>query len=382
MKAQADVNGQVIEIDTEGMEKRITENISASMTKQMEQLKLPVKDSGKGIVEAFSSDKKAVILEELRKGGNADIVKLKEQWTICVPNFATKELAGHLRDYVFVTDAVKGKAGEVVNIPYVRDIAFDHLTVKSSTIPQRSGLISVLTTTLHESGAYYDAYYGDIEKIDSNMLDELNRVFAHAAIRSEDEDLIHIMDDVTTADMVSVSGESRTLFGESTTGFVSQEGVILGNSGSAFKAQWVARGLSKFAIRGKEARPGEVILILGPKHYRDLLVELSTSQPLSFAKGGQSAISTGMLEDYLGVKIVVVGHPGKMNTPTGSTNSFEVAYMIRPKRTLALAPKRDILIETDKIIDARQLRITGSHTYGVVVLDPTEIVRILTKYET
>jgi hypothetical protein len=382
MKAEAEVNGQVIEIDTEGMEKRITEQLNAQFKPVMEELKSLKEDKQKGVVEAFDADKKKAVVEELRKGAAADIQKIKEQWTICVPNYANNELAGHLRDYVFVTDVVKGKAGETVNIPYVKDIEFEHVTVKTGTFTAKTGLINVLTTTLHESGAYYDAYYGDIEKIDSNMLDELNRVFAHAAINAEDTDLVHVLDSKTTADMVSPGGTTRTTFGESTTGDVSQDGVILGNTNSEFKAHWVARGLTKYAIRGKEARPGEVILILGPKHYRDLLVELSTSQPLAFAKGNSSAITTGMLEDYLGVKIVVVKHPGKQEGVTGSTNSFEAAYMIRPKRALALAPKRDILIETDKLIATRQLRLTGSHTYGVSALDPTEIVKFITKYDT
>ncbi len=114
MKAEADVNGQVIEIDTEGMEKRITENLKAEFNKQIESLKAAEKSESKGVVEAFSADKKKIILEELHKGGAANTDKIKEQWTIAVPFNATKELAGHLRDYVFVTDVVKGKPGETV----------------------------------------------------------------------------------------------------------------------------------------------------------------------------------------------------------------------------------------------------------------------------
>jgi len=381
MKAEAEVNGQVIEIDTEGMEKRISENLKVEVTKQFEALQLPKKETGgKGVVEAFAPDKKAVIIEELRKGEQADLHKLKEQWTIAVPYWATHELAGHLRDYVFVTDAVKGKPGETVNIPYVKDIEFEHITVKTGTFTGATGLVNVLTTTLHESGAYYDAYYGDIEKIDSNMLDELNRVFAHAAIRAEDKDLVEVLDGVTTAAMVSPSGTSRTFFGDSTTGMVGGNGVLLGSTLSAFASAWVAKGLAKLLLRGKDAKPGECILILAPKHYRDLLLELSTSTPMAYAK--PSVITQGLLEDFLGVKIVVVHHSGKQTTVQGSTNSFEAAYLVRPKRAMALAPKRDILIETDKLIVTRQLRITGSHTYGVVALDPTEVVKFLTKYET
>jgi hypothetical protein len=370
MKAQADVNGQVIEIDTEGMEKRITENLEKVVTKQMEQLKLPREDNGKGVVEAFSPDKRKIIVEELRKGEQCNTQLIKEQWTIAIPNMANNELAGHLRDYVFVTDAVKGKPGETVNIPYVKDIDFAHVTVKTGTFTATTGLVNVLTTTLHESGAYYDAYYGDIEKIDAKLLDELNRVFAHAAIRAEDFDLCALIDACTTALMTSLGGNTRVTFGENT------NNVLLGDTaaaGSSFQVRWIADGLAKLMQRGKDVRPGECILIMGPKNYGEMLKDLANSTITAFAKG--SVITTGMVEDYLGVKIVVCHKPPHHKF---TTSSYEQAALIRPKRALALAPKRDILIETDKLIATRQLRITGSHTYGVSRLDNTEIVKFTT----
>jgi hypothetical protein len=372
MKAEAEINGQTIEIDTEGMEKRINENVDAKMAKYMEQLKSydaeKQKSNGKGVVEAFSPDRKTKILEEFKKGeqGNYNIVK--EQWTIAVPFYAARELAGHLRDFVWVTDAIKGKAGEVVNIPYVKDIEFEHTTPKTGALTAKTGLINVQTTTLHESGAYYDAYYGDIEKIDSNMLDELNRVFAHAAIRAEDADLIDLLSVPTTADFCSPGAGTRNPFTD-----------ILGSTLSAFASSWIADGLALLMARGKEVRPGECILIIGAQNYGALLKELVKSTPAAYARS--DIIQQGLLEDYLGVKIVPVGHepfevPAVVATPT----TVGCVYLIRPKRALALAPKRDILIETDKLIDQRQLRIAGSHTYGVVTLDESEIVRFRTCY--
>jgi len=60
-------------------------------------------------------------------------------------------------------------------------------------------------------------------------------------------------------------------------------------------------------------------------------------------------------------------------------SSYAVGWLFRPKRALALAPKRDILIETDKLIATRQLRIAASHTYGVVAIDYTEAVPIVSQ---
>jgi hypothetical protein len=50
---------------------------------------------------------------------------------------------------------------------------------------------------------------------------------------------------------------------------------------------------------------------------------------------------------------------------------------MRAKRALCLAPKRDLLIETDKNIKTRVLQIVGSHTFGVVEIDPLEVCRIV-----
>jgi len=380
MKAEFEVAGQKVELDTSEMEERINSNVA----KKMEAYKAELKNweatrperGGKGVIEAFSPDAKKAVVEEFQKGEGCNPHIIKEQWTIAVPFYAARELAGHLRDYVFVTDVVKGKPGETVNIPYIKDVEFEHVTTKTGTFAGHTGLVNVQTTTLHESGAYYDAYYGDIEKIDSNMLDELNRVFAHAAIRSEDRDLVDLLAVSTTADYCSPGATTRVFNGEDDT-----LGAILGDTLSSFKASWIADGLAKLMQRGKEVRPGECILVIGAKNYGALLSELVASTPAAYTRG--DIIQRGMVEDFLGVKIVPVGHAPREGgaTPiTGGPTTIGCVYLLRPKRALALAPKRDILIETDKLIHLRQLRIAASHTYGVLALDESEIVRFRTKF--
>jgi hypothetical protein len=51
---------------------------------------------------------------------------------------------------------------------------------------------------------------------------------------------------------------------------------------------------------------------------------------------------------------------------------------MRGKRAVALAPKRELLIETQKQIGQRKLRMSASHTFGIKILDAKEIVRIWT----
>lgn len=113
MKAEFEVQGQTVEIDTSEMEQRISEEIGGKLKEYFKQLKTwqekqPV-HGGKGVVEAYMpTEKKAAVVEEFQKGERCNPQKIKEQWTIAVPKFAQYELAGHLRDYVWVTDVVKG----------------------------------------------------------------------------------------------------------------------------------------------------------------------------------------------------------------------------------------------------------------------------------
>jgi hypothetical protein len=368
-KAEFEVGNQKVEVDFSEMENRLGDK----MKKYIEELKesfTPQKEKGgKGVSEAYlPSDKKNVILEEFKKGEKMDAGKIREQWTVTVPK-AVHELAGHLRDFVWVTDIVKGNKGETVNIPYVYDIDFTREATPHTggSLTGKTGLINVLTTTLHEAGAYYDAYYGDIEKIDGNMLDELNRVFAHAAVRAEDEDLVGLLNTFTLEDMSSRSGDTQL------------GSLYVGSSSETMDANLIIDALGVLMERGKEVHPGECICIMTGPIWAALMKDIVGSTPLTTADS--RAVATGILESILGVKIVVVGCDTRSHIATMQdlASSYNCAYLIRPKRCLALAPKRDILIETDKLIKERQLRIAGSHTYGIVSIDPTECVLIRTE---
>ena len=73
----------------------------------------PAEGEGKGLVED-GDEEKGKLLERLKAGS------LREQWHTPI-SVTEHELAAHLRQYVNVTDLVAGKAGDTVNIPYVKD---------------------------------------------------------------------------------------------------------------------------------------------------------------------------------------------------------------------------------------------------------------------
>ena len=363
-------DGQPIELNIEGMERRLGEKLGNKMKEyfaEVKQINEKKREAGgKGVVESyFPADAKARVVEEFRKGKQLNSAVIKEQWTICIPYVTQYETAGHLRDFVWVTDVVKGKPGETVNIPYVKDIEFQHVVVKTGGFTAKTGLINVLTTTLHESGAYYDAYYGDIEKIDSNMLDEINRVFAHAAVRAEDFDLIELLNDATSGNFVMTLGQ-----GTLTPLYVGTENPGVGT----LTAELVVDALAAMMSKGKEVRPGECILLCNAAQWETLAHDVLGSTPLQHV--ASDFAKTGLMESFLGVKIIVPGCRVKLTAISIVTvgTTYDACFLLRPKRALALAPKRDILIETDKLIDRRQLRIAASHTYGVAALDLTDVV--------
>jgi len=358
-KGSVNLGGETVEVDFSGMEDRLDKKQDERLKKYVAELKeyyASKTGGGKGVVEAFRSPNSTKLIEQLRNVANSDI---KEQWTVTIPSVTTKEVAAHLRDYVFVSDVVKGKVGEMVSIPYVKD--FDFCTPKAArqaTLPQVTGIIGVHETQFREAGAYTDVYYSDIEKIDQNLLDEINRVFTHAAVRAEDKGLIQLLEACTEDQFAGA----------------------VGAGGATFEAADVPDAIGKLLLAGKEVHPGDCVLYMTSKAYANLLKELAASQIIAYARG--DIITKGIVEDYLGVRILVGGyaphHPTAPTCATGTSN-YEVCYLMRAKRCLALAPKRDILIETDRKIMERQLRIAGSHTFGRKLLDITEAVLIWTK---
>ena len=327
---------------------------------------------GKGIVEAYlPNDKKTKLLEEFHKVESCNPAIIKEQWTIALPQRRTAELAAHLRDFVYVSDAIKGKVGDVVNIPVVRDLDFANVTAGTGAITATTGLVGTLTTTLYEAGASYDAYYTDIEQIDSNLLDELNSVMAHAAIRSEDARLLNLLCNGTT------SAWGETVLGSNPTQLYAGEPYFA--SASTFAVSWIADAIGIMIKKGKDVRPGEMILSLTAAMYVTLLKKLSATTNTAVAYAKPSIWTQGMVESYLGVRILVSGYESRTTSGTGiggGGTSYQVGFLMRPRRCLALAPKRDILIETDKQILARTLRIVATHTFGAAILDQTEAVKI------
>ena len=311
---------------------------------------------GKGQLRQGAAQEKLV--ENLKKI-KEDSWKLTEQWTVVIPNYTSKETNAALRDYVYVDELLKDEPGDVANIPYVKDADFEILAAVGNAFnAETTGLVSSVTTTLYEAGLWSDIAYYLIERINQNLLDEINSMLANAAVRAEDAKIMALIE----------AGTSTNFAGD-----------IGRKTGSAyFYAANVAQALRALINAGKKAKPNQCVLYLTSYAYGALLEELCASQVISNAD--PKIITTGEIEMYLGVGIVVGGYRTTQQRTVANTGTADLCFLMRAKRAVALAPKRELLIETDKQIATRALRITASHTFGIKILDFKEIVRIWTSH--
>jgi len=356
MSKQETASEEKIVVDLSGLKEALIEAQKAEIANIRESLKPQPDSQGKGYVTPPEMSKKLV---ESLKQVKAEGWRLAEQWTVAIPNYSIKELAGGLRDYVFTTEILKGEQGDVANIPYVMDFDFEQLGAVggaiSATIAEASFIGSV-TTTLYEAAAYSDLSYYLLERFDANLLDMVNKAFAHAAIRSEDAKIMALVEAITSTNF---AGNVTRLTGAAN-----------------FYSTNITSALKLLLATGKNVKPTDCICYVTPHAYGALLAEMVASQVIAFAT--PTMISQGIIETLFGVKIVLGGYRPSQQRTNAATGTVDLCFLMRPKRAIALAPKRDILIETDKQIATRKLRITASHTFGIKVLDAKSIVRIWT----
>ncbi|MEM0478351.1 MAG: phage capsid protein, partial [Candidatus Caldarchaeum sp.] len=127
---------------------------------------------------------------------------------------------------------------------------------------------------------------------------------------------------------------------------------------------------------GKVAfRPGELVLVVHPKQYADLLQNTSLQKAMEF--GGPEAIREGRIPELLGCRVLV---STQVRTGTGSGSPPITTYhaVLFKARAVGFATTRDLLIETFRAVDKRQLEITGSLRSAAKVLVPEACCKIYT----
>jgi hypothetical protein len=344
-----------IELNFAGLKDALLESQKELVNTIRESMK-PSTPQGQGYVTPSAESSR--LIESLHKVQDNGW-KLAEQWTVVIPNYRQKELKANLRDYVYVSEVLKSEPGDVLNIPYVSDVDFEQLGAVGNAFAAtwaEASLMSSLTTTLYEAGGYADLSYYLIERFNQNLLEEINNVLANAAVRSEDRKIMELVEALTSTNF---AGNVTRLTGT-----------------AYFYASNIPKALKLLLNTGKRVTPDQCVLYLTPAAYGALLEEITASQVWAFAS--PALLTQGVVEKLIGVGIVVGGFKPDQQRTNANTGTVDLCFLMRGKRAVALAPKRELLIETQKQIATRKLRISASHTFGIKVLDAKEIVRVWT----
>jgi hypothetical protein len=329
---------------------KIREEMADAVRKAMEAKELEKPEGGTGqVAESVDiSERHTEIIENMKKG-------VKEQWTVALPK-TTKEAASHLRDYCNESNALEGKPGNTVNIPYVTDFDLSLLSAVGASTTAITGAINSTSATIVENHAWHRIGYHTVEEMDSNVLDQINQAFGRAAVRAEDQRILN-----------AIHAKPATSFA-----------AVLDHTdiGTDFQGSWFPEAIEKLMAAGKDVSPGQCICWMTPSMYGALLKELGQSTPAAFAR--PDVMKTGIVTNHMGVNIVVGPKAWFKDALDGEATSRYCAVFARMRRAVVFAPKRDVTIESEKDTVERDYKLTGSHTMAVSVIDPNEIVEIVT----
>jgi len=313
----------------------------------------------KGIVETEErSEKRNIHMEKLIK----EIKSLKTEsgkvvsWKVYIEQYMPPvgqalAPAAKITDFVMRSPILVGERGDTVTVPYVKDFDMDILTNVGDTLTAKTGLYGTVATTLKEAAFTTTIPYADVEKLGPEIIEKIETAAVKAARRAVDK---HILDTFLADTNVPELDKSGT---------------------AGFDADWVAEAIQTLMSQGKDVEVGDLILVIDPMMYGYLLKDIAGTQALTYVRG--DIVRTGVIRDFLGCNIVISNYLPEHD----GTNHYRSAYLIH-KNALVFAPKRELLLEMEKDTAARKNKLTGSHTFGIAVVDNKAVVEIKTQVAT
>jgi len=275
-------------------------------------------------------------------------------------------LLANLGDHVKVYPQVKGAPGDRIKVPKMASIEFTELS--EGTAPSEATVaIDAVEVTLKEYGAMAKITYSVLEDITGDVVRELEQNFVEAAKMAEDAYILSKLDAIPDDDLAA------HLWGGDATGYTDID------AGDVMTPSLIAKAIGAIMQRGYVVKPGSLVLVVHSKQYED---RLKNEQFTNASRlGSPDVVKTGRITSYMGVDIVVSNKvPVTEAGSVDDTNPVVDVYhaFIMPKDVVVLAPKRELLIETEKLTGERVLQITASHRFGAEVLFPDAVVRIST----
>jgi hypothetical protein len=219
-----------------------------------------------------------------------------------------------------------------------------------------SQTLTKVTATPAIRGAVQRIGFSQIEDVPA-LTGAINQAFALEAI-SDEESLLHTeFDSVTATNWIQANDGSD----------ISSSDDV---SGMTFNKEGIIYGLKALATQGYDTSAGNVVLILHPKAFAELLNDSDLS---TFYQQGQSQITaTGALSQLYGVQIVVSPNVTAQNNTTNDT----YRNIMFVKGAFGIATARDMSMEAQRRNEVQQVVISGTQRIAVKTLDEKQVVRI------
>ncbi|MCD6236038.1 MAG: hypothetical protein J7J94_03510 [Thaumarchaeota archaeon] len=246
------------------------------------------------------------------------------------------------------------RGAKTATLPIINSITFSELTPGSEPT-EATQTITFAEVTPVEYGAIQSFTYVDAERMTEDLGAVVARCFAEAAQLSSDDVILQELD--------SSAGAAVTPGGKA-------EGEL--TSSDTFTSDLILSALTQLRNNNVGFAPGDLVLVLHPKQYEDLLKEDYVKTAMQF---GTFDPQTGVIARLFGVDIFV---SPRVKTGTGSDATTYHAVLFKKRDAFVMAISRDLLIETFRDVKARKVYVAGSHCIAAKVKWDKAVVKIIT----
>jgi Phage capsid family len=301
-------------------------------------------------------------------------------------------LPANLRRFVQVKEIPKGS--KQVNFTTITTAAWASLTEDTapSDATQTIAEISIAPT---ETGIKQRVSYITMESATPDVVEAVERSFQHGALLDEDNQIVTALETQNNSGSYKGSSTAGVIFANGTSGQYVANTPSTNNSGAdsnigstyIFQAAYLNAALMLVQEQGYATNPGDLVCILHPVQYQDLLTDSHVNQYLYF--GSIGPIQQGVVPQVYGIDIVRSTY-----IPTASGGGSPAATVYHAQVFLKTSFKgdqpaalgvggsvgmgisRDLLVELWRRPDERDLWIIASHRIAVGMLQPLSIASI------
>lgn len=244
---------------------------------------------------------------------------------------------------------------KTATLPIINSITFNELT--PGVEPEEPAqTITFVEVEPAEYGAIQSFTYVDAERMTEDLGAVIARCFAEAAQLSSDDVIIRELD--------SAAGAAITPRGRPESELTAED---------RFTSDLILSALTRLRNENVGFAPGDLVLVLHPKQYEDLLREDYVKAAMQF---GTFDPQTGVIARLFGVDLFV---SSRVRTGSGSGGATTYhAILFKKKDAFIMAISRDLLIETFRDVKARKVYVAGSHCVAAKAKWNKAIVKIVT----